>query len=136
MPSSTMMLKSLPLLFLAVHESLAVTPDFCLAKGFNEELNAENVFEVDLDLDAVKNVRADYEKDVLPYLETGHSTDDFCLTSPYNSDTSIWDEGDGHVKRSDMKWYAAKNEETFQRYMKHTCGCSWTKDLGEGSCGY
>mmetsp|Transcript_19381 Transcript_19381/g.35093 ORF Transcript_19381/g.35093 Transcript_19381/m.35093 type:complete len:281 (+) Transcript_19381:108-950(+) len=91
----------------------------CLVKGYNEELNVDDVFEVDMDMDVIQKIRADYEKDVLPYLETGKSTDDFCLTSPYNAETKIWDEGDGHVERSDMKWYSPRNKETFDKYLAH-----------------
>lgn len=116
------MLKSLPLLLLALTKSVAKSPESCLAEGFNDELNVENVFEVDMDLDVIEQIRADYAKDVLPYLETGHSTDDFCLTMPYSEGTSIWDEGDGHQKRSDMKWYSPRNKETYNKYLAHVEG--------------
>lgn len=123
-------MKALLLLLLAFRQGLAVAPESCLVKGFNEELNVENVFEVDMDLDVVKRIRADYEKDVLPVLETGHSTENFCLTSPYNADTSIWDEGDG-VERSDMKWYSPRNKETFDKYMEHAEALGLKKLVGE-----
>lgn len=79
------------LLLAALHKfALAdVAPKSCLVKGYNEELNVDDVFEVDMDMDAIQTLRADYEKDVLPHLETGKSTDDFCLTSPYNADTKV-----------------------------------------------
>lgn len=124
-----MMLKSVFLLLLALSPALA--EQSCLAKGFNEELNVENVWEVDLDMNVIEKIRSDYVKDVLPYLETGHSTDDFCLTSPYNEDTSVWDMGDGHTVRSDMKWYSPKNQETFDRYLAHAEALGLRKLVGE-----
>ncbi len=32
---------------------------------------------------------ADYEKDVRPYLHTGKSTKDFCLTTPYDANRKV-----------------------------------------------
>lgn len=56
--------------------------DSCLYYYYNEALNVDNVFEVDLDVNEIAKIRADYERDVRPYLKTGKSTDDFCLTTP------------------------------------------------------
>jgi len=127
-----MMMKALLLLLpLALYECLAETTESCLVHSFNRELNVDDVFEVDLDMKIVEEIIADYEADVKPFLETGKSTEDFCLTSPYNEDTSVWDEGDGHVNRSDMKWYSAKNEETFNKLAKHAEALGLKKLMGE-----
>lgn len=65
---------SLALLLAALYKTaLAGKPESCLVKGYNEELNVDDVFEVDMDLDEIEALRKDYEKDVLPYLETGTS---------------------------------------------------------------
>jgi hypothetical protein len=94
--------------------------DSCVRSYYNKDLNVDNVFEFDLDMDEIMKVRADYEKDVRPYLTTGKSTDDFCLTTPYDTGRKVWNnQNDDNAWRSDMKWYSPKNEETFQRYMDH-----------------
>ena len=92
----------------------------CVSYYYNEALNVDNVYEFDLDMDAIEKIRADYESDVKPFLETRKSTDDFCLTTPYDNGRKVWDhEGDNNAKKSDMRWYSPKNKETFDRYMKH-----------------
>ena len=76
--------------------------DTCPASYWNEELNVHNAFEFDVDLDTIKLIWKEYEKDVRPYLNTGNSTDDFCLVTPYNPETTTWEHDDG-VIRSDIK---------------------------------
>lgn len=56
--------------------------DSCVNYYYNKELNVDNVFEFDLDVNEIKKIRADYETDVRPFLKTGVSTEDFCLTTP------------------------------------------------------
>jgi hypothetical protein len=94
--------------------------DSCVSSYYNQELNVDNVHEFKLDMEEILKVRADYENDVRPYLHTGKSTKDFCLTTPYDANRKVWDnQNDNNKKRSDMKWYSPLNEETFDRYMAH-----------------
>ena len=74
----------------------------CPASYWNEEMNVDNVMEYDVDLEVISRIWAEYEKDVRPHLTTGNSTDDFCLVTPYNPETTTWDHDDG-VVRSDIK---------------------------------
>mmetsp|Transcript_19953 Transcript_19953/g.29558 ORF Transcript_19953/g.29558 Transcript_19953/m.29558 type:complete len:289 (-) Transcript_19953:117-983(-) len=89
----------------------------CTIDYYNEAMNADNVFEIDVDPKVVLDVRADYEKDVKPYLKTGKSTDDFCLVSPYNPEATTWKFVDD--VRSDIKWYSVNNEKTYEKYLEH-----------------
>lgn len=63
--------------------------DSCVSYYYNEDLNVDNVFEIDLDMDEIEKIRADYETDVRPFLNTGVSTDDFCLTTPYDDKRKV-----------------------------------------------
>ena len=74
----------------------------CPAFYWNEEMNVDNAMEFDVDLEVVSRIWAEYEKDVRPHLTTGNSTDDFCLVTPYNPETTTWEHHDG-VVRSDIK---------------------------------
>lgn len=65
------------------------TVDSCVSYYYNEDLNVDNVFEFDLDMDEILKIRADYETDVRPFLTTGKSTDDFCLTTPYDTNRKV-----------------------------------------------
>lgn len=74
----------------------------CPSHYWNEEMHVSNAFEYDVDLEVVSRIWAEYEKDVRPHLNTGNSTDDFCLVTPYNPETITWEHDDG-VVRSDIK---------------------------------
>ncbi len=63
--------------------------DSCVSSYYNQELNVDNVHEFKLDMEEILKVRADYEKDVRPYLHTGKSTKDFCLTTPYDANRKV-----------------------------------------------
>ena len=74
----------------------------CPSHYWNEEMHVKNAFEYDVDLEVVSRIWTEYEKDVRPHLNTGNSTDDFCLVTPYNPETVTWEHDDG-VVRSDIK---------------------------------
>jgi len=74
----------------------------CPSHYWNEEMHVANAMEFDVDLEVVSRIWAEYEKDVRPHLNTGNSTDDFCLVTPYNPETVTWEHDDG-VVRSDIK---------------------------------
>lgn len=90
----------------------------CPNKVYNEELHANNVFEIDVDEEIVRDIRAEYETDVRPYLSTGKSTENFCLVTPANPNTTTWEDVDG-TATSDIKWYSVNNEETYKKYLHH-----------------
>jgi hypothetical protein len=107
-------------LHLSPSQNLTTNYDSCVSYYHNEDLNVDNVFEFDLDMDAILKIRADYEADVQPFLASGKSTDDWCLTTPYDANRKVWDnQNDHNKKRSDMKWYSPQNKETFDKYMAH-----------------
>lgn len=74
----------------------------CPASYWNEEMNVDNAFEFDVDLETIDLIWREYERDVRPHLKTGNSTEDFCLVTPYYPDTVTWEHDDG-VIRSDIK---------------------------------
>ena len=45
--------------------------------------------EFDIDVDIVKKVYAEYEKDVAPLRESGYSSENICLVDPYKT---VWKE--------------------------------------------
>ena len=108
-----------PLFHLSIAE-LSFEPRItsCPNEVYNEQLNANNVFEIDVDQDIVKDIRAEYERDVRPFLPTGKSTENFCLVTPGNPNTTTWDAVDGTAS-SDIKWYSVNNRETYDKYLHH-----------------
>lgn len=81
-------------------------------------LKADNMVEVDLPIDVLQEIYHDYTVDVKPHLNSGKSTKDFCLVSPYNPATTTWGSFVKEAK-SDIKWYSVNNEATYQRYLNH-----------------
>uniref|UniRef100_A0A7S4IDD9 Methyltransferase domain-containing protein n=1 Tax=Odontella aurita TaxID=265563 RepID=A0A7S4IDD9_9STRA len=91
-------------------------PKKCPNRHWNERMNVYNAEEFDVSTDVVKEIWKEYETDLRPHLNSGKSTDDFCLVTPYNTDTNTWDNNNG-VMRSDIKWFSVRNENTYDKYL-------------------
>mmetsp|Transcript_2031 Transcript_2031/g.2879 ORF Transcript_2031/g.2879 Transcript_2031/m.2879 type:complete len:291 (+) Transcript_2031:71-943(+) len=83
---------------------------------YNPDLHANNIIEVTLDKEVLKEIRAGYDKDIHPHYESAKSTDDFCLVAPYSQKTMTFQ----FIKevRSDIRWYSVRNKETYDRYLE------------------
>lgn len=59
---------------------------FCSSRFYNDEFHVDNAVELNVDMNVVRALRADYESDFEPHL--GYSMTDICLKVPYDIDAA------------------------------------------------